>query len=175
MRRSKWVDRKFQSIADNGLLPGIIERLEGTPARLEAKINRVPATLLSQSPGEKWSMKKEVGHLNDLEPLWLARVIQIQTGTAEMIAADMSNEKTHAAAHDERRIEDLLSDFRVSREQLVTKLKSLSDDDLEKSSFHPRLKIPMKIVELAYFVAEHDDHHLAQITSLLEKASAKAS
>ena len=173
MRRSKWVDRKFQSIADNGLLPGIIERLEGTAVRLEAKISKMPATIFSQTSGDKWSVKKEVGHLNDLEPLWLARVIQIQTGVAELIAADMSNEKTYAAAHDERRIEDLLSDFKASREQLVIKLKSLSEEELEKSSFHPRLKAPMKIVELAYFVAEHDDHHLAQITSLVEEASAK--
>lgn len=168
MRRSKWVERTFQSVDDNGLLPGIIERLEGTPVRLEAKISKMPETLLSQRSGDKWSVKKEVGHLNDLEALWLARVIQIQTGLAEMIAADMSNQKTHSANHDERMIEDLLSDFKVSREQLVTKLKSLNEEDLGKSSFHPRLQIPMKIVELAYFVAEHDDHHLAQLTELLE-------
>ena len=173
MRRSKWVERKFQSIDDNGLLPGIIERLEGTIVRLEAKISKMPDTLLSQVSVEKWSVKKEVGHLNDLEPLWLARVIQIQTRTAELIAADMSNQKTHTADHDERRIEDLLSDFKVSREQLVTKLKSLNEEDLEKSSFHPRLKVPMKTVELAYFVAEHDDHHLAQITALIEDVTAQ--
>ena len=31
MRRTAWFDRKFPPIADNGLLPGILERLAGTP------------------------------------------------------------------------------------------------------------------------------------------------
>ena len=30
----------------------------------------------------------------------------------------------------------------------------------------PRLGTPMRLVDLAFFVAEHDDHHLAQITFL---------
>ena len=38
MKRTPWFERKFDPIADNGLLPGIIERLEGTPARLKAKV-----------------------------------------------------------------------------------------------------------------------------------------
>jgi hypothetical protein len=42
----------------------------------------------------------------------------------------------------------------------------LTDEDLDKSSLHPRLMKPMKIIDLAFFVAEHDDHHLAQITFL---------
>ena len=32
--------------------------------------------------------------------------------------------------------------------------------------FHPRLGTPMRLIDLAFFVAEHDDHHLAQITHL---------
>ena len=171
MKRSEWVGRKFQSIADNGLLPGIIERLEGTPLRLEAKISNIFPAILCHKSGDHWSVKKEIGHLNDLEPLWLERVKQIQSGVPDLTAADMTNQKTHQADHDDRRIEDLLSDFRISRTQLIARLKSLSEQDLANSSFHPRLQTPMKIVELAYFVAEHDDHHLAQITWLLESAS----
>ena len=171
MKRSVWFERKFQSINDNGLLPGIIERLEGTPLRLEAKISKMTPEVLLKKSGDTWSVKKEAGHLNDLEPLWFERVLQIQSGIDQLTAADVSNRKTHQADHDEREIEDLLSDFKRSRNQLVAKLKSLTDEDLEKSSLHPRLQIPMKIVDLAYFVAEHDDHHLARITTLLEGAS----
>ena len=168
MKRSEWVGRKFQSITDNGLLPGIIERLEGTPVRLEAKLRKIPRAILSMKSGDKWSVKKEIGHLNDLEPLWLARVAEIKSGAAVLTAADMSNSKTWQADHDDRSLEDLLADFKISRNRLVARLKSLSDQDLERSSLHPRLQTPMKIVELAYFVAEHDDHHLAQISSLAE-------
>jgi|GEM_PF-4393916 len=35
------------------------------------------------------------------------------------------------------------------------------------TALHPRLKTPMRIVDLAYFVAEHDDHHLSRIRELV--------
>jgi len=39
------------------------------------------------------------------------------------------------------------------------------DELVERSAFHPRLKKPMRIIDLAFFVAEHDDYHLAKITA----------
>jgi len=33
---------------------------------------------------------------------------------------------------------------------------------------HPRLKVPMRLVDHLYFVAEHDDHHLARIEELID-------
>jgi hypothetical protein len=37
---------------------------------------------------------------------------------------------------------------------------------LQLTAHHPRLEQPMTVVDLCFFVAEHDDHHLAAITSL---------
>ena len=37
----------------------------------------------------------------------------------------------------------------------------------ERTALHPRLGLPMRAVDHAFFVAEHDDHHLARITELL--------
>jgi hypothetical protein len=45
----------------------------------------------------------------------------------------------------------------------VNKLLSLDDNQLLNASLHPRLKTPMRVIDLAYFVAEHDDHHLARV------------
>jgi hypothetical protein len=41
MRRTAWFDRKFPLIEDNGMLPSIIERLIGTPVRLEEVLSKV--------------------------------------------------------------------------------------------------------------------------------------
>ena len=38
MNKIEWFERKFGQQEENGILPGIIERLSGTPARLEEKI-----------------------------------------------------------------------------------------------------------------------------------------
>jgi hypothetical protein len=46
--------------------------------------------------------------------------------------------------------------------------EKIDDDAFLKSSFHPRLKKPMRIVDLFLFVAEHDDHHLARIAELVK-------
>jgi len=35
------------------------------------------------------------------------------------------------------------------------------------SALHPRLGTPLRLIDHALFVAEHDDHHLARIGGLL--------
>lgn len=168
MKRTNWFDRVFLPIEDNGRLPGIIERLEGTPARLAAKTNKLPDALLIDSPDIKWSVKKEIGHLTDLEPLWYERLLQILDNNPAMKVADLQNTKTHQAPHDAKSFGQLIDKFTIERQKLVAKLRSLSGEDLDNTSIHPRLGTPMKVIDLAWFVAEHDDHHMAQMTWLID-------
>ncbi|MCC6463664.1 MAG: DinB family protein [Saprospiraceae bacterium] len=165
MHRTEWFHRTFPPIADNGLFPGILERLEGTPARLYSKIAKLNAPL-SSAPAGQWSIHKEIGHLIDLEPLWLERALQVLEGQAHLKSADLSNQKTHQADHDAVPLGDLLAQFETERQQLLAVLRQATAPDLTQSAVHPRLGTPMKLIDLAFFVAEHDDHHLAQITVL---------
>jgi hypothetical protein len=167
MNRTKWFERQFPPIADNGLLPGILERLAGTPARLRAMAAGVERTS-SVQPG--WSPAREIGHLVDLEPLWLRRVHEILEGRAELTATDLSNQATHEADHDRWSLSQLVDRFEPARRALVVALRGAGDPDLDRSARHPRLGTPMRLVDLAYFVAEHDDHHLARLRELLESA-----
>ncbi len=167
MQRTKWIERRFEKIEDNGLLPGIIERLDGTYARLLYKIDGHSNERLSLGNNGSWSVKEEIGHLSDLEPLWYRRVKELINDKTLLSAADMSNEKTHKAHHNEKEIVILLKDFRIQRDKLIYSLRKLSDEDLLKTAIHPRLQTPMRIIDLAFFVAEHDDHHLAQMSYLI--------
>lgn len=168
MEISRWTERTFAPIHDNGLLPGILERLTGTPARLKEKLEGVSKSAMEWSANEKWSIKEEVGHLGDLEPLWLGRLDDFIQGLETLRAADMSNRKTYEAGHNRSSFDDLLMRFKESRHALAARIKAMDHEYLEKTCLHPRLQRPMKVVDLAYFVAEHDDHHLARITSILE-------
>ena len=38
--------------------------------------------------------------------------------------------------------------------------------DLARTALHPRLRQPMSVTDLCFFVAEHDDHHLQTIEEL---------
>lgn len=167
MKRTEWFNRIFPVIEDNGILPGIIERLSGTPARIEEIIRTTSPELPIIKTGEKWSINEETGHLADMEPLWLGRLEDLINGATELRVADLTNQKTHTANHNATPAPVLLQQFREQRQQLVSRLWSLNDEQLTKSALHPRLKTPMRIIDLAYFVAEHDDHHLAGIRQLL--------
>ncbi|HET9486764.1 MAG TPA: hypothetical protein VFO54_04995, partial [Chryseosolibacter sp.] len=43
---------------------------------------------------------------------------------------------------------------------------TLSDGECAMTSLHPRLNVMMNPVDLAYFDAEHDDHHLVKISEI---------
>jgi uncharacterized damage-inducible protein DinB len=169
MQRTHWFERQFSPIEDNGLLPTILERLEGTPARLRAMLANAEPTAGSVPTG--WSPAKEIGHLADLEPLWLQRVQDLLDGRADLTAADLTNRATHEADHDAWPLTQLVDRFELARRSLIVAMRGLADTDLERSARHPRLGTPMRIVDLAYFVAEHDDHHLARLRSLLQSRS----
>lgn len=166
MHRTEWFNRHFPPIQDNGLFPGILERLDGTPARLYSKIAKMNTTSLTGAAPGQWSIQKEIGHLIDLEPLWLERALQILEGQAHLKTADLSNQKTHHTDHDAVPVQDLLRHFDTERQKLLLALRQTTDQDLTHSALHPRLGTPMRLIDLAFFVAEHDDHHLAQITVL---------
>ncbi|MBA3356169.1 MAG: DinB family protein [Pyrinomonadaceae bacterium] len=97
--RIKWTDRRFDFTFPAELYPETIERLRGTPARLEDRIGSLPAEALQRRDGEKWSMQENAGHLLDLESLVMERLNQYVIGATELHAADMSNRKTDEAVH----------------------------------------------------------------------------
>ena len=166
IKQTEWFTRKFTAIRENGLFPNILERLAGTPVRIKNKINNFPPGLLTKTFESKWSIQEEIGHLLDLEELWLGRIYDFRDGKEELRPADLENKKTHKANHNDKNINILIEDFSKERNQLVKLLTTLNDNDLNKNALHPRLKIPMRIIDLIYFVAEHDDHHLARMTNL---------
>lgn len=170
MKRTAWFDRSFPAITDNGVMPDIIERLAGTPARLEELTRGAEEKALVRKSGDQWSAQEEAGHLSDMEPLWSGRFDDFVNGLQELRVADLTNQRTHQANHNAAALPELLQRFREQRALLVKKLQALDDAQMNNTALHPRLKTPMRVIDLAYFVAEHDDHHLAGIREKLLSA-----
>lgn len=166
----KWTDRRFGYEPPPGEYPAILERLRGTPARIEQLVRYVPAGILTAHTANAWSPQRHIGHLLDLEPLWMTRVKELLARANELTAADMSNAKTDSAPHDERSITALAAGFSVARGDLLVVLDAATAEDIVRAAFHPRLQRPMRLIDLCFFVAEHDDHHLAVATRLLRGA-----
>ncbi|HEV7889778.1 MAG TPA: DinB family protein [Pyrinomonadaceae bacterium] len=166
MNRTKWVEREFDFSLPLGVFPCVLERLRGTPARLEESVRSLPSELLTGRRGGKWSAQEHVGHLYDLDELHEARLEDYARGLEVLRAADMTNRKTEEAGHNSARLEDLLALFRSARASFVRRLEAMTEEEVARTALHPRLGKQMRVIDLALFVAEHDDHHLASITEL---------
>lgn len=169
MNRTKWTTRTFDFSFPEGWLPNILERLRGTEPRLKAITANVSEEAAARQFNGKWSIKQEIGHLVDLEDLHINRIHQLMAKKTELEGWKVGNQQTHEANHNERAVPDLIQEFAEKRNEFVRLLSDLDDDTQLFSSLHPRLKVRMRPIDVGYFTAEHDDHHLASIRVVLEK------
>ncbi len=167
MKQMTWTARQFNFDAPVNLFPGILERLRGTPARIEARVRGIPPGILTRRDGETWSIQENVGHLIEVETLWRGRLDDYRAGASILRAADMENRRTFAADYNSKPFADVLRTFVEVRGLLIDRLEGLDDAMIAQTAQHPRLNRPMRIVDMMIFAAEHDDHHLARISELM--------
>lgn len=162
-----WFDRTFDVPYPTDLLPHVLTRLRGSPARLEEMARSSSRAGLIAKMDGKWSALENAGHLLDLEPLWLARVGDYVSARNALTPADLTNRKTDDANHNASSLDRVLTDFRAARETLVKHAAAVDASLFTQTIPHPRLGTPMRLADHLYFVAEHDDHHLTRIWDLI--------
>ena len=168
METSKWFDRKFDFSMHQGDLSGIATRLEQTMEELEQVTRNLPDQTLDFKPAGKWSIKEHVGHLSLLEPLWRLRFFDIKNSQPQLTPADLENRATSEALFNAYHLQRLLTTFRNERKATLALLVDMNEEDLLKTSLHPRLQQRLRIIDLTYFIAEHDQHHLARIRQIIQ-------
>jgi hypothetical protein len=171
--RINWTDRRFNFDFPAGIYPEMIERMRGTPARLEDLFAGLPPETLTAQVDGRWSMQENAGHLLDLESLVSQRIDEYLAGNSALHAADMSNRKTHDANHNDVVAEVILKAFRAARHDIVNRLEGFDAEIFERSALHSRLNVPMRLVDMLFFQAEHDDYHLARISEIKKTFHAK--
>jgi uncharacterized damage-inducible protein DinB len=165
--KTPWIERRFIFDLPAGMFPNVLERLRGTPARIRDRVQGLDPEPLRERGGKSWSIQENIGHMIEVEALWLGRLDDFAAGLDKLRPADMSNQKTETADHNSKELLAILGDFQRVRAEFVRRLGELGDAEIERSAHHPRLDQPMRILDLMIFAAEHDDHHLARITELL--------
>src|SRR6267142_3287937 len=120
MSQINWFERKFEFASNQNIMPSIVERLEGTPVRLKAKLGRIDSSLYKIKPGGKWSILEHTGHLSDLEPLWQGRLDDILNGQKELRPADLTNTMTTEANHNAKSVAVLLDSFDALRKATIS-------------------------------------------------------
>ena len=162
MKTLAWFDRKLTFGYPKEMLPFFIERLSGTAIRLQEKVKDIDEAILSDKLNNKWSVKQNIGHLAEVDEIANQRLDQILSG-APVLAPAVFEPKDYSVWP----LEKVLGFFQSSRSINLKKYAGLSEAALVKSSLHPRLKVNMTPVDLAWFDAEHDDHHLVKINEII--------
>jgi DinB superfamily len=166
VNRLEWIKRQFTFELPLGMYGNVVERVRGTPARLEDLTRGLSREVLTRRDGDKWSIQEQAGHLLDVGELEMMRLDEYEAGRETLTAADMTNQKTEDANHNANTIENILSDFRKERMAFVARLDSYDEAFVQRTATHPRLKTNIRVIDLVLFIAEHDDHHLARISEL---------
>jgi uncharacterized damage-inducible protein DinB len=169
-----WIHRRWTFDEPVELFPDQLERLRGTPARLEETVAGLTTAVLTRREAEgTWSIQENVGHIYDVDALPMGRLDDYLANKPTLRPAEMGNRTTHEANYNARSIETVLRDVRKARAALMARLDALSDADFTRSAQHPRLGVPMRLVDMCRFQADHDDYHLARITELKRKFAAR--
>jgi len=169
IERMRWIDRKFTFDLPIGLFPNIVERLRGAPARLDEATAGLSVEQLTKKFDNKWSIQETVGHLVSVDDLHIGRLDDFIAGVEILRAADMTNQRTEKANYNEMKLESILADFRSKRLGFVARLEKVESELIGRSALHPRLQVPMRLIDMVYFTAEHDDNHFVDISVIRSK------
>jgi uncharacterized damage-inducible protein DinB len=167
MKRQKWFDRKFTFEHSHDEYNTILTQLLSNPDKISELVSELPEEILSNKVDGKWSIKENVGHLIDLEELHDSRIDDFISGKKKLRPADLNNKKTDEANHNSKNISELLERLKIVREIFVKRLKALNKKVLTHTSIHPRLNQPMRPIDMAQFVLEHDEHHIETIKEII--------
>jgi len=160
--QTAWLDRKFTFNLPLGTFAPLLERLRGTPVRAKELVSGLPEQMLARRLDRKWSVKEHLGHLVDLAGLDDRRLNEFLNHTKVLSAADIENRATELADHRSVPVVEIIRRLTAGREGLVRRLELLTEEQVAIVAIHPRLEESMRLTDWVYFVAEHDDHHLAQ-------------
>jgi uncharacterized damage-inducible protein DinB len=158
-----WTERTFTFGLPLNMLPFYLERLSGTIFRLEGKVRDVSEEVLSEKLEGKWSVKQNIGHLAEVDEIALKRIGEMLQGVSPMTPAIFPTQQDYNSMP----VIEVLNYFHKNRLRNIERYSQLNAEELQRSSLHPRLKVQMTPVDLAFFDAEHDDHHLVRINEIL--------
>jgi hypothetical protein len=163
-RPPRWIERTFPAHLPIAMAPNVWTRIAGSIPRIQWHGDHAGG---ASEPADAWSMAEHIGHLGDLEVLAHVRLDDFDAGRDTLHAADMSNTATKDANYRSQYIDDVVRRFIELRAITLERTARMSSAEWGRSALHPRLKTPMRVIDLMEFMAEHDDHHFAEMAFLL--------
>jgi uncharacterized damage-inducible protein DinB len=168
----KWINRKFKFEFSENDYPHLISRLKDAVPHLHNLLGKLDPEILRLRDEGKWSIQENVGHLYDADTLFMGRLEDYLNGLDSLRPDDLSGQKTHDSDFNSQTISEILNKFQERRQVFIGKLEKLDPSIFGRSAYHPRLKKQMRLCDMLYFQAEHDDYHIKRIGELITKFAA---
>lgn len=161
LKITPWIERKFNFDFPAEYFPCFYERLIGTLPRIRALTDQLSEATLENKVDGKWSIKEHIGHLGDVHLLFDYRFQQYLNGETELMVPEMKGKLTNEADHNSKTLAEVIDYYISKRMPFIDRLDTLGADDLSRTAYHPRLNMPMRLVDMLFFMSEHDDFHLS--------------
>lgn len=143
-----------------------LDTLAAFPAALQQQLHGHSDTALRHRPAGEWSSIENVGHLIDIEAIWMGRFQQmLSTENPTFLPADV-DEMVRQHDYQHKDLANLLHTFAELRVATIGFLRGLKPLHLERPGIHP-LRGPMTVASGIGIMANHDRLHSAQIAKTL--------
>jgi uncharacterized damage-inducible protein DinB len=143
----------------------------GTPARLLQLAGHEPPERLNLRRQGSWSVKEHIGHLILVQDRMEPRLEDIGQRRSQLTQVDLTDQEHFVAGHGRREMGDLIEEFRLKRIYFSERIMAMGQAELLHRAAHPCTGRWMTPADILYFLAEHDDHHLALMRQLLLASS----
>lgn len=148
-------------------LPVLLERVQGTTARFRDLLARQPAEKLLHRAEGKWSVMEHLGHLLTLQDRFFPRVDDFAQRRTKLCDINLRDQVPFLQGQCLRMPGDVLEEFRLKRLDFANRVEHLHRRSLEHAAYHPCQDRAMRPMDMLFWIAEHDDHHLASVRALL--------
>ncbi|HLW53977.1 MAG TPA: DinB family protein [Candidatus Angelobacter sp.] len=132
----------------------------------------VPAEKILESVAEgKWSAHENLAHLGRYHEIFQERLTRILKEDKPVFGRYRAEEDPQWESWRTRPYKEVAADLAARRELLVTKLKSLSDEDYSRIGVHSRFGEMSLALWLEFFLV-HEAHHLYVVLGLVRSQRA---
>ncbi len=141
-----------------------IATLTAFPARLAALVTQLSDTQLHFRPDAKeWSVLENIGHLIEIDPLYVDRIDRILSEECPVFAPFDPDAGVRAADYQHQSLTELLATYSARRQSTIDGLSTIEPDELTRVGIHAKFG-EISVARLVELLAGHDEVHYTQIT-----------
>lgn len=149
----------YESYINKVTNDNIIEFLDDQLKRSISLFSSLPPEKENYSYAEgKWSIKEVLGHVTDSERIFAYRALCIARGEKQSLPGYEQDDYVIAGNFKERKLNELLNEFKLQREANITLFNSFPGEVLTNRGKANENIITVRAI--IYIIAGHTEHHL---------------